>query len=224
MLAALSIAIAFQAAAPSPADQVVLRVQARYRNVSSLRATFEQRVSNATFGTVSKSRGTVYVKPPGKMRWDYAARRNRQTVSKTFFSDGTTLWAVDHQSLQYHQRPAGSTALPAALTFLTGTGNLLRDFIATLDPNSKRVAAPTGARIVKLTPRKPNAQYRALWLVVDSKTSAVIESVVLNSNGDVNAFRFGRADTRTPLANRLFVFNPRANQRYRRVKPPKAGP
>jgi outer membrane lipoprotein-sorting protein len=217
MFVGLTLAIAFQVTAPPTAAQVVQRVQAHYRNVAQVRVAFAQTVTNATFGTASKSRGMLYVKRPSKMRWDYASSRRANQVSKSFLSDGRTLWMVDHQGLQYYQQPVKGSVLPVAITFLAGRGNLLASFRAAIVTGSKRDAP--GDVVVSLTPRRANASYVRLLLVVESGSWRVKSSIVLNANGDTNAFRFGEPKAGKPLANRMFVFNPRANPTYRKARP-----
>jgi outer membrane lipoprotein carrier protein len=202
------------------ADAVIDKVQAFYKDTTQLRAKFRQTVTNNTFGTKSVSDGYVYIKKPGKMRWDYYSKKTPRKQTKSFISDGTTIWAVFHQDLQYYKKSVKDDLLPVAITFLSGTGDLRKDFNAAIDSTKK--FGKKGDHILKLTPKRPNAQYKTLWLVVDPKTFRVKESVVLNANNDTNQFRFYDGDTTKPVLSSWFVFNERANKKYRLVNPDKA--
>ena len=202
------------------ADAVIGRVQSFYKDTKKLRAKFRQTVTNNVFGTKSVSDGYVYIKKPGKMRWDYYSKKTPKKQTKSFISDGTTIWAVFHQDLQYYKKSVKDDLLPVAITFLSGTGDLRKDFNASLDSSKK--FGKKGDYILKLTPKRPNAQYKTLWLVVDPKTFRVKQSVVLNANNDTNQFAFHEPSTTKPVLDRWFVFNEKANKKYRLVNPDKA--
>ena len=81
------------------------------------------------------SEGTVQIKKPGKMRWDYTAPEK-----KLFVSDGSTIYLyvpADKQVI-VSPVPADDSATTAVL-FLAGKGNLARDFTVSL-----RRSAPAG--------------------------------------------------------------------------------
>lgn len=204
------------------ADAVVTKVQAFYKDTARLKAKFRQTVKNATFGKESVSDGWVYIKKPGKMRWDYYSKRNRSKVVKSFLSDGSTIWAVFHTDLQYYKKSVKDDLLPVAITFLSGKGDLKADFKAAID--SKSGFGKKGDYVVKLTPKKPNAQYTHLWLVIDANTYRVKQSIVQNSNGDTNKFAFHTGDTKKPIADSEFIFNETAksNKKFRLINPDKA--
>lgn len=204
------------------ADSIVGKVQAFYNSTKGLKATFRQTVTNATFGRTTVSSGRVYLEKPGKMRWDYyrkQARKGKPSVSKAFVSDGKRLWAVFVDDKQYYEKDLSGSVLPVAVTFLTGQGDLRRDFHAALDTKSKWGAK--GDYVLELTPKKPSAQYKKLWLVVDPSNFRVKQSVVLNSAGDTNEFRFYEPKTDEDIADTLFVFNAKAMKGYRKIEAPK---
>ncbi len=185
------------------AEQIVSKVQAFYESTPQLRAKFRQTVINKTFGPRPPSDGKLYIKKPtgnakiGKMRWEYYGQKSRnhdRKVVKSFLSDGKTLWAVFHEDKHYYVKTIESDLLPVAVTFLSGKGDLNKEFTAELDTSGKY--GDKGDLVVKLTPRQPSAQYKYLWLVVDPTDYRVKQSVVLNSQDDENAFRFYEPDLR----------------------------
>ena len=201
------------------ADQVVGKVQAFYKDTRQLKAKFRQTVVNKTFGKKNVSDGWVYIKKPGKMRWDYYGKKNKKKVIKSFLSDGNTIWAVFVTDMQYFKKAVKNDLLPVAITFLSGKGDLRTDFRAGLD--TKTAYGKKGDYVVKLTPKKPNAQYKTLWLVVDPTNYRVKKSVVENSNGDTNQFSFHEGNTTKPIADNVFVFNEK-NTKFRLINPEKA--
>jgi outer membrane lipoprotein-sorting protein len=204
------------------ADQVVSRVQKFYQGNAQLSAKFRQVYTNATFGKKSISDGKVWLKKAGgKMRWDYykkARKGARPTVGKSFLSDGETLWAVEHGNKQYFKRSLKDAVLPVAVTFLTGQGELSKDFRAELDKSGKY-----GSKrdlVLKLTPRQPSAQYKNLWLVVSPDNYRVTQSIVLEASGNTNHFRFYTPNFTKPVLDKWFVLNESElkKKRYRMVE------
>ncbi len=202
------------------AGDVVTKVQAFYKDTETLRAKFRQTVTNKTFGRKSFSDGFVWIKKPGKMRWDYYSKKMKSQVTKSFISDGATIWAVFHQDLQFFKQSTKDNLLPVAITFLAGQGDLSADFTSEIDTKSGYGAK--GDYVVKLTPRKPNAQYKTLWLVVDPGNFRVKTSIVLNSKGDTNQFAFFEGTTKALVKDSFFIFDEKANKKFRLVNPEEA--
>jgi outer membrane lipoprotein carrier protein len=201
-------------AARLSAQDVVTKVQAFYNDTNQLTAIFRQTYTNATFGKESVSDGKVWIKKPGKMRWDYQGKK--QKVNKSFISDGAVLWAVEHDNKQVFKKSLEDNMLPVAITFLYGKGNLARDFEPRLDSSGKYGKASD--YVVELTPRKPSAQYKKLFLVVDPENFRVKQSIVVEASGNTNHFSFFSPDTRKEVKDTWFVFNPKKFSSYRVVQ------
>jgi outer membrane lipoprotein carrier protein len=207
-----------QVAAPGArqsADEVVSRVQSFYDKTAHLTAKFRQVYTNQTFGKTTVSDGRVWIKKPGKMRWDYASKNKQVTRSLIF--DGSRAWAVEHDNKQVFRRDLQPESLSVAVTFLYGQGDLRRDFTPVLD-----ASGTYGSKldyVLKLTPKKPSAQYKTLWLVVDPGNFRVKQSIVLEASGNTNHFRFFEPDTRTGVKDSWFVFNEKQFKSYRIITP-----
>lgn len=202
------------------ADAVVARVQAFYVNAQRLTALFRQTYTNTTFGKQSVSDGKLWIKKPGKMRWDY--RGNQRKVNKSFISDGTTLWAVEHDNKQVFKKNLEDDMLPVAVTFLYGKGDLARDFRASLDTSGKY--GKKSDYVLELSPRAPSAQYKTLYLVVDPANFRVKESIVIEASGNTNHFRFFSPDIKAPVQDTWFVFNEKQFKSYRVVEGEEVAP
>src|SRR6266542_2577204 len=68
--AALALALASTAAAPE-ASALAEKVQAYYEKTKDFAASFVQTYTYSAAGRSQTSRGTLRVKKPGKLRWDY---------------------------------------------------------------------------------------------------------------------------------------------------------
>ncbi len=206
------------------AVEVVDRIQKFYDKTDRLSAKFRQHYTNDTFGKTTSSDGKVYIKKPGKMRWDYygkmPGKKKKQQV-KSFISDGDKLWAVEHDNKQVFKKSLEEDLLPVAVTFLYGKGDLKKDFTPTLETKKKFGKQP-GEVVLKLTPKTPSAQYKTLWLVVNTTDFRVRRSIVLEASGNTNAFTFYEPDVTKQVSDDWFWFNEKKLKGYRIVEPDKA--
>lgn len=211
---------AHRVAARLTANEVVDKIQAFYLETQHLTALFRQTYTNSTFGKESVSDGKVWIKKPGKMRWDYAKKGKRsKKANKSFVSDGTTLWAVEHDNKQITRTNIAEDILPVAVTFLFGKGDLARDFKPALDTSGKY--GQKKEYVLELTPRKPSAQYKTLYLVVAPDNFRVKQSIVVEASGNINHFRFYSPDTKSPVKDSWFVLNVKKFKKYRLIEPNK---
>ena len=208
--AAPTTASAAATAAPAAltAAGAVDRVQAFYLGIKQVSAKFRQSVTNATFGGDPKTNdGSVYIQKPGKMRWDYFAAKkgNATRTKKSFISNGAYLYVVEYDNKQILKKSLEKDLMPVAVSFLYGKGDLKADFTAELDTSGKYGAK--GELALKLTPKKPSAQYKNLFLVVDPKDYHVTQSIIVDSSNNTNHFRFFAPDFEKPLKDTWFEFN-----------------
>lgn len=198
------------------ASDVVANVQKFYANIKQVTAVFRQTVKNATFGTEKTSDGKVWLMKPGKMRWDYyEVKGSKTTTKKSFISNGTTLYVVEHDNMQVVKKDLKQDLLPVAVTFLYGKGDLNAEFNAALDTSG--TYGGKGDIVLKLTPKQPSAQYRSLHLVVSKNDYHVSQSIIIDSSGNVNHFRFYAPDFDSPIKESWFEFDPRSVPNYRVV-------
>ena len=200
------------------ATTVVDKVQDFYKKTPQLTAKFRQTTMNATFGVPQVSDGKVYLKKPGKMRWDYYSKRSATVVTKSQISNGQTIWVVDKNGKWYYRQNLQKSALPVAVTFLTGTGDLKAEFAAELDRSGLYNKTSPDDHVLKLTPKKPSVQIKALYLVVDPTNFRVKKSIVINAAGDTNQFAFYEPDFTKAVSENVFKFDPRAAKGFREIK------
>jgi len=203
-------------AAPATADEVVDHVQRFYATVKQVTASFRQAVTNDTFGSTKTSDGTVWIMKPGKMRWDYLEKKKAKVeVKKSFISNGSTLFVVEHDNMQVVKKNLQQDLMPVAVSFLYGKGDLKTEFNAALDTTGKYGAK--GDLVVKLTPKKPSAQYKNLILVVNASDFRVTQSVIVDSSNNINHFRFFSPDFQKPIQDKWFEFDEKSVKNYRIV-------
>jgi len=203
------------ATAQSKADGVVDNVQKFYAGIKQVTAQFRQTVTNSTFGSKKDSDGTVWLKKPGKMRWDYLEKKGDTTqVKKSFISNGSYLYMVEHDNKQVMKKNLANDLMPVAVSFLYGKGDLKAEFNAAIDATGKYGAK--GDVVLKMTPKKPSAQYKNLILVVDPSNYRVKQSIIIDSSNNVNQFQFFAPDFQSEAKDSIFEFDERSvNKTYR---------
>jgi outer membrane lipoprotein carrier protein len=193
-------------AAPLPLADVVARVQKNYDGAQSYKAKFEQSQLNATFGRTTKSSGDVTFKKPGRMRWDYALPEK-----KMFVSSGDVLWLFEPEDKQAFRQELKQSQLPAALAFLMGKGRLADQFNIELAP--KLEYGRPGDYRLSLKPKQPQSTYKAIYFVVDPASFQVRETVLVDSQGNVNDVTFKDMVFNLKVADTLFQWKPPAGVR-----------
>jgi outer membrane lipoprotein carrier protein len=176
------------------------RVQAYYARTKDFSARFAQHYTYLAMGKSEDSSGTVQVKRPRFVRWDYEKPERR-----TLFVEGKTLWIwrPDDKEAQV-KRDFGGDQLSGAFTFLWGRGDLLKEFSSKAVPAQKDL--PPGDAL-QLDPLKPIPGVAKLLFVV-GKDGRVLASVVTNPQGDVNQMVFSEAKVDQGLPDSLFHFEP----------------
>jgi chaperone LolA len=193
--------LALLLAAPrDPGRALARRVQAYYAHSKDFSARFAQHYVYLAIGRVEDSQGTVQMKKPGFVRWDYEKPEKR-----TLFVEGRTLWIWRPEDKEAQvKRNFGGDQLSSAFTFLWGKGSLLKEFTAKAIP--RQPGLPEGDAL-ELDPIKPVPGVAKLVFVV-AKDGQVLASVTTNSQGDTNQIVFSEAKVDQGLPDALFHFDP----------------
>lgn len=179
------------------AAALVDKVQRFYEKTRDFRADFTQVYRYVSMGRTQKSAGTVEVKKPGLMRWDYVKPHPKQ-----FVLDGRDLYLYEPEDRAVMvKRGFSSDSLSAAVTFLFGQGRLADEFRA------ERVVRPEyGAVVLALEPRKPQPGFSKVFFAIDEATGQVLTSIVIDAQGNENRIAFANVRTNTGLEAKRFAF------------------
>ena len=176
---------------------VVEQLQRTYQTANTLLADFEQIYTYSVYQRTQTSKGRLFIKKPGKMRWDYSSPE-----TKVFVSNGDVLWVYEPSKAQAYKRPLKDAELPIAIRFLMGEGNLLDEF-------SAKLGTVTDTTITAiLTPKQTKTQYKELRLVVNRKDFMVVETLITDPVNNTNRVRFSALKTNESLPDRGFEFTP----------------
>jgi outer membrane lipoprotein carrier protein len=188
---------ALQTVPPAPAD-LARALQTRYADIRDFRADFTQTVSGGVLRMVqTEQRGQVSIKKPGRMRWTYEAPHHQVMVS-----DGSRLYfynASDRTGVM-SPLPAGDD-LSMAILFLTGRGNLERDFTATMPATH-----PPGEWHLALTPKVQQDEFATLTLAIDRAALTYRGFSWTDHQGGANTIRFANLRENVGLSDKEFLF------------------
>jgi outer membrane lipoprotein carrier protein len=188
LLAAAATTAAAGAPAPAPAD-LARKVQAYYERTKDLEARFTQTYVYSGFGRRQTSSGTLRVKKPGMMRWDY-----EKPAPKVVAVKGSRLVQHEPEENQaFVDERFDASAMSAAVTFLLGQGDLVREFDLSVD----------GAGALVLRPKEPDARVESIALTVGPE-GEVTATRVVDGSGNVNELRFSGVKRNQGLGDALF--------------------
>lgn len=196
------------------ARQVADRIQKFYDSTKDFQAAFQQEYFSQALGRKKSSSGFVYIKKPGKMRWDYTTPR-----PKHFVADGTALYVYDPELEQVMvDRSFSGSQLTTAVTFLWGKGKLAEEFKVAF--SKRKDLGSEKQYTLELKPRK-KARFKKLTFVVDRQTFKVLETVVEDPGGNINHIFFAKIATNVGLKDEAFKFE--IPQGVEVIEAPKAG-
>jgi len=173
--------------------------------IYDFQADFFQESQLASIDRVQRGRGEVSFKfqrrnlidaPIAMFRWEY-----REPALQEIVSDGRTLWVYQPDNRQVIESDISQVSRQQGdnpVTFLSGLGNLSRDFnIRWGVPNSDRA----GNYVLELQPRRISQLIRTLEIVVDRE--AVRDYVDNNRTGEI--FPFLATTVTDPNGNRTVI-------------------
>jgi len=195
---------------PASADALkdaLAKLQSRYEATKTLQADFQQTVESPTLAAPLKTSGKVAFEKPNKMRWDYDAP-DKQTI----VGDGSTLWVYQPDMNQVIKAPLGEAFQASTpLTFLSGLGNVDRDFDASLDKETK------DAWVLKLVPKQDKG-LGTLGLTVRKDDASIEEARITDAVGTTTRIVFVHEKRNADIDADRFAFTPPAGVDV--VKPP----
>jgi outer membrane lipoprotein carrier protein len=188
------------AAQGSPsADELAARIQTHYATVRDFSADFTLIQSSSLRPVTREEKGSVRIKKPLMMRWDYTTSGRDQ-----FVSDGMTLYLYHRQDRYVDARPLpADNEASTWILFLAGRGDLTRDFVASLPD---RQPSPDEWHLVLKPVSGRQADFQTLTLQVSRETLHFVGLIVEDDQGQTSSYRFTAVRENSGLPNSLFEF------------------
>ncbi|MBL8175042.1 MAG: outer membrane lipoprotein chaperone LolA [Bryobacterales bacterium] len=172
------------------------KVENRYNNIRTLRLDFEQTLFYAAQPSAKrKESGVLYLRKPGKMRWEY-----RTPSEKLFLSDGKDVYYYSSAANRVEKSKVKETDdMRAPLAFLIGRLDFQRDF------REYRVREEKEGRWVTALPKSSKAPYREVQFLLLSDFR-IGQLRVMGQDESVMDFYFRNETLNPPLSDSLFQF------------------
>ena len=178
-------------------DQVADRLDGHYNDLRSLRAGFTETYRGA--GITRTESGTLWLRRPGKMRWEYTEPRE-----KLFVSDGKTAFFYVPGERQARRAPLDKLDdLRSPLRYLLGKTKLKKEF----DNLTARAGDQPGSVIIRGVPR--NMSDRVAEVSLDVNAVGEIQRIQIDEvDGSQTEFTFSSMQENVPVEDARFRFQP----------------
>jgi len=202
ILTALSAVVLLVSSSPAQPDvhAIADKVDQRYNHLQTLEAQFSETYSGA--GMTRTESGTLTLKKPGRMRWDYDQPR-----PKMFLTDGQTAWFYVPGERQVRRALVKQLDdLRSPLRYLLGKTKLEKEFTG-LSIASGQKPLYDGDIVLQGIP-KSLADRVANTLLEVSPDGLIRRIVVDQMDGSVTEFRFLQQKENVQIADQHFRFTP----------------
>ncbi|MBI2083742.1 MAG: outer membrane lipoprotein carrier protein LolA [Deltaproteobacteria bacterium] len=175
------------------AGDLIQKVQETYRTTPAIEAEFVQKTYVEILEREIEEKGSLILAKPGRFNIHYKGRRERR-----YISDGKKLWIVHLREKETEVfEDIQKMVSPEALTFLSGLGEMEKDFQVAEDHSGKT------DRLI-LTPRRPESPFKKIVLWIDPKMNLAKEIELYPENGNRSHYRFERIKVKDDIASSLF--------------------
>jgi len=187
-------------AAQADVHAVADKVDQRYNHMQTLEAQFAESYSGA--GMTRKESGTLLLKKPGRMRWDYD-----EPHPKLFLTDGSTAWFYVPGEKRVRRTPVKQIEdLRSPLRYLLGKSKLEKEFVGlTIVTDAKPV---NGGDIVLRGEPKGIEERVSETLLEVTPDGMITRIVVEGTDGSVTEFRFLQQKENVQIEDARFKFVP----------------
>ncbi len=173
-------------------------VESRYNNARTLQVSFQE-VYNGVGGRRQTESGDLYLRKPGKMRWDYKA-----PAGKLFLSDGKQVFFYNPATNRAEKTKLKETEdMRAPLAFLLGKLDFSKDF-REFQLKNQTASSPTVAAV----PKSDKLPYKQVEFTVNPMKGYAIEKLVVTSQDNSTlVFAFANEQVNPALNDKLFRFD-----------------
>ncbi len=188
-----------QVAAEAPGiQQIAESVDRHYNQLQTLQTDFVE--SYRGQGMNRSESGTLWLKKPGKMRWEY-----REPRKKLFVSDGKAAWFYVPGDQQVRKAAVKNIDdLRSPLRYLLGRTRLMKEFDGLSLAPDKTAISP-GNIVLRGVPRGLND--RVSQVLLEITPERMIERILIQEvDGAITEFRFKNQKENLPVAESHFYF------------------
>ena len=192
--------VAFAQSAPVDVRKLADSVDRHYNHLASMKTDFTEVYKGG--GMTRTEHGTMWLKKPGKMRWEYRTPRE-----KLFVSDGKTAWFyVPGEKQARRAKVKDLDDLRSPLAYLLGKTKLEKEFEGlSLAPDKKPETA--GDIVLRGVPKSMADRVSQVLLEITPE-SRIAGIYVEELDGSSTDFRFQNERPNVQVADDRFRFSP----------------
>jgi outer membrane lipoprotein carrier protein len=183
---------------------VVKQIQARYEKTKDLQADFSQKTTIEGFERPVTSSGKVYIKKPGRLRWDYLDPANEEIYVN---QDDVKVYVPEHKQVLVGKLTQ-MAASKAPLELLQGAAKLDESF--DVEPTRGKERGVGGLRRITLIPKAKDQEstrgVQRIVVEVFPKTYFIRTVSLHEMSGNVATFEFSALKPNVGLGNEIFDF------------------
>ena len=183
-------------------DELTAKIQTAYDHTVDFKANFIQEATIKSIDRTEKEEGTVYLKKPERMLWNYT----KPSMKKLVINPRKAWLYMPDDNIVYVQDAKNVLSSKMTIRFLTGIGNLKDDFETAFS-----AGGPTdteGNYVIILTPREYEAGIKTLLLTVDKDNFRIIECVFTDMYENTTRLSFSDIRFNINPPDELFEFTP----------------
>jgi outer membrane lipoprotein carrier protein len=176
-------------------------IEERYNRTQTLELSFTE--SYQLQGRVRTEKGDLFLRKPGRMRWQYTL-----PAGKLFVSDGKFIYSYTPQDNRAEKMKLKETDdMRAPLAFLLGRLDFNKDF------REFRAHAEEGGLFITAIPKSDNFPYNEVSFLAGPDFT-IRRMEVKMQDGSVLRFTFENEKQNPPLADGIFQFTPPRGVEY----------
>ena len=180
-------------------EEVLHGLQRKVDSLADWRADFTQDAYVASVGQSDSSTGSVQIKKPGKVHWEY-----KEPERQLLVSDGKKLYFYSEEERQVIVNDVDADSFAAGnLLFLTGEKKIAELFEVRLDEG--KPASEKSVRL-DLTPKTPQPNLSHLILEVEKESYRILSLRTFDPYQNHTFVRFSNARENSGLPDSLFHF------------------
>jgi len=180
--------------------RVTEAVDKHYNGLSSLETSFSESYRGG--GLERRESGTMWLKKPGKMRWEYD-----NPAKKLFVTDGKTAWFYVPGERQARRAAVKRLAdLRSPLRYLLGHTKLEKEFSSLSLAKGQPLDQPGDIALAGV-PKGMEDQISKVIIEV-TPDSHISRISIYSLDGSVTSFRFEGERDNVPISNQRFEFRP----------------
>lgn len=188
------------AASPVDVHEIAQKVDERYNHLRSMQAQFTEIYRGA--GIERTESGTLWLKKPGKMRWQYRSPRE-----KLFLSDGKDAWFYVPGDRQVRKGPVKNLDdLRSPLAFLLGKTRLEKELQGlSLAPDVSPLRA--GDLVLRGVPKVMANRVSQVLLEI-TPDSTISRILIEEVDGSTTEYQFSDQEENIAVNDQRFHFSP----------------